>query len=104
MVKAKNEPKRDWLKDSLDRIDRENPIVATRYFVVEITPTERYERGNGHGGYDWEFTGMTENTVSPYYDKKADATKWMNAHEPDDGKTLAVRKQNKRRTVTERWW
>ncbi len=108
MVKKKGEdegPLLSWLDRHLDEVEKRNPIVATRYYVAEVTPSKRYPvyNGDGHGGATWEWTGVSQEIVSPYHDDKKDVEKFIKEHEPDEGKTLVIRTQHKRRTVTERW-
>lgn len=105
MVKsAESEDNVYWLTKVQTDIDRRNPIIETRYYVVEVTPSKRYNQGNGHGGYEAAWTNETVDKVSPYFRTKRAAVKWMSEHEPDEGKTLAVMRQHLRRTITEKWW
>lgn len=104
MVRRKDAPDdKDWLKRYLERYNEDNPIVATRYYVVEVTPSEMYWRGDGHGGSERCWTNQTEVRVSEYSQSKRDCEKFVDLHEPDEGKSLAIRTQHKRRSVTERW-
>lgn len=104
MVKRKDAPDdRDWLKNYLDKYDQENPIIDTRYYVVEVTPSEMYYRGDGHGGSEPCWTKQTEVRVSKYSQSKEACEKFIEEHEPDKGKELKIRTEHKRRTVTERW-
>lgn len=106
MVKSKAEAEDNvyWLDRVLDDIERRHPIIETRFYVVEVTPRVRYNRGDGHGGTDYEWTDEVNTKVSPYFKTKKGAVNWMNDHVPDEGKTLSVMKQNKRRTIEEKWW
>lgn len=99
MVRPKHAPKpTDWLKESMERIDRDHPIVDTRYYVVEIRPPYITDYA-----YDtWSEKQVT--VVSPYFKTKEEALDWFSEHEPDAGNTLKVITQHKRRTVTEAWW
>lgn len=100
MVQPKNPSKqptvKDWLIDTMDRINKEHPIVATRHYVVEIAPPQ--------DDYGYQYIPESRKVVSPYYDTKEEAQKFFNEHLPDKGNRLEVVTQHKRRTVTERWW
>lgn len=106
MVKTKTESEDNvhWLKRQLSDIERRNPIIETRYYVVEVTPSQRYDAGDGHGGsmHMWSKEVLTK--VSPYFRTKKAAVQWLEEHDPDDGKELQLMRQHKRRTITERWW
>lgn len=106
MVKTKAEAEDNvhWLTRELNDIERRNPVIETRFYVVEVTPSHRYSVGDGHGGTDYEWSDEVNTKVSPYFKTKKSAVKWMGDHVPDEGKTLAVMKQNKRRTIEEKWW
>lgn len=106
MVKTKEEAEENvyWLDRVLDDVERCNPIIETRFYVVEVTPSHRYSYDNGHGGAEYDWTDEKQEKVSPYFRTKKGAVNWMNDHVPDEGKTLAVMKQNKRRTIEEKWW
>lgn len=106
MVKSKAEAEDNvyWLDRVLNDVERRNPIIETRYFVVEITPSRREDVGDGHGGIEYQWSTEKQDRVSPYFRTKKSAVKWMDEHVPDDGKSLRVMKQNKRRTITEKWW
>jgi hypothetical protein len=101
MVRAKGHAPSilDSIKEQAQRIEEENPIIQTRYFVEEVTPSYRW-----HDGYDYEWIREQRCKVSPYFDSKREANKWLSDHLPDDGKRLEVMKQHLRRTVSERWW
>jgi hypothetical protein len=80
------------------RLDRDNPIIATRYYVVEVTP------GYTEWGYDGRDIPEKRVIVSPYFSDKQDALDWFSEHEPEEGNRLEIVRQYKRRTVIERWW
>lgn len=104
MVKAKNEI--SWLQaleDEHEARKRNNPVIRTRYYVVEITPAYRYATGDGHGGTDYEWKPKQEVIVSNEYNTKEEAKDWMDRHEPDEGKTLEIRYENLRRFTEDRW-
>jgi hypothetical protein len=104
MVKVKGEENVYWLDRVLDDVEMRNPVIETRWYVVEVTPRHRYSYGNGHGGVEYDWSDEVETKVSPYFRTKKSAAKWMDEHEADPGKSLAIMKQNKRRTITEKWW
>jgi hypothetical protein len=102
MVKSRNEEKEsilDMLQRQSEEIDKMHKIVATRYYVDEVTPSTRQ-----WDGYDTTWTQETAVVVSPYFTTKENAEEWLGEHEPDEGKKLRVMKQHKRRTITETWW
>lgn len=109
MVKPKDEgpkfPSPAWFEKQAEDFERDHPVVDTRYYVVEITPSTREAiyNGDGHGGTTYEWTGVSEKRVSNYCANKKVAQEWMDKHEPDEGKTLTVR-EDKLRVFTEKRW
>lgn len=105
MVQPKGTDDRNWLTRMFEDFDRDHPIIATRYYVAEVTPgrSVRIPNGDGHGGttYDWE--GPTETIVSPYSEDETICQTFIKEHDPDEGKTLEVRSQHLRQFTTERW-
>jgi hypothetical protein len=100
MVQPKNPPKRgDIIREMLDDFEERNPIIDTRYYVSEITPAYRWS-----DEYDDYWEHASSKVVSPFFTTEQEAEEWMGQHVPDEGKTLAVYKQYKRRTIIERWW
>jgi hypothetical protein len=93
----------DWLREDAERRKREQPVIKTRWFVVEHTPSRRFATGDGHGGTDYEWTHATYKVVSDYFDNVKDAMSWMDRHEADKGKTLEVKFQNLRRKTVDQW-
>ena len=95
----------DWLEMRLEQLDKDHPIIDTRYYVVEITPSRqvRIPNGDGHGGSTYDWVGPEETRVSVYSSGKASCEAFIEAHEPDEGKTLDIRTEHKRRFTTERW-
>jgi len=93
MVKKRDSAKVAWPLS----IDEQFPIVETRYYVVEVTPayTEM--------GYDGRNIPEEIRIVSPFFEEHQDALDWFCEHEPDEGKTLRIDKQHKRRITTEKW-
>lgn len=72
-VKKKTDNENDWLRRSLDLIEKrkqESPIIETKYYVVEITPSKRYSYDNGHGQAEWDWTRATSKAVSGEFAKK----------------------------------
>lgn len=105
MVKPKNEKSmRDFLAEELERFEARNPVIATRWYVVEVTPSVDYWHDDGHGGAEKGWLEPIIKRVSEFMDTQKEATDWLLDHEPDEGSTLEVRFQHKRRTITERWW
>jgi hypothetical protein len=104
MVKIKQEKStRDWLTEHLEEIKENRPVIDTRWFVVEITPAYRTRVGDGHGGSDLEWVSESSKIVSPYFKSKDKAKGWMNKHEPDEGKTLEIKRENLRRRTIDEW-
>lgn len=100
MVKPKTEKSDNWMRDEFERINRDHPVVATRYYVAEITPAYSGRQGDGHGGSERVFYAAESRMVSPHFYKELeDAQAWMDAHEPDDGKELKVYKQTGRQYI-----
>jgi hypothetical protein len=77
--------------------------IAKRYFVVEVTPSVRYDAGDGHGGTRYDWTREKSVVVSPYFDTAAEAKAWMDKHEPDEGKGLVVKHQTLYEKVVRNW-
>jgi len=105
MVKKKGEgDKRDgWLDDMLDNYEKTHPIVKSIWFAVEITPPHRYSYDNGHGGAEYDWTDQKVVKVSPDFDCSGLAHEWIDMHEPDEGKSLEVYRQDLRETTIRRW-
>lgn len=108
MVRPKDEKpflSKGWLDDYLDKFEQDHPIIATRYYVVEVTPGRqvRIPNGDGHGGSTYDWVGPSETRVSEYSDEKEACEKFIEAHEPDEGKTLDIRTEHLRRFTSERW-
>lgn len=104
MVQKKNQ--KNWLESWIEEHEkrkRDNPIIKTVWYVVEITPSYRYATGDGHGGTDYEWSNTREDRVSPEFDTRKDAEAWMNEHEPDHGKILKIDSVNLRRFTEDRW-
>lgn len=79
------------------RRDLEERTVRFRWLVVEKTP-----RQSGFGYYDTD-TPEKNVIVSPEFDNEAAAVAWMDAHEPDPGKTLYIKRQRLLKTITYNW-
>lgn len=84
MVRKRNEEPRNWLQAEFDRLDKQSPIVETKWVVEEVTPA--YNTG---GYYDQDIPAKHV-TVSPVFDTEAEAVEWLWEHLPDDGKYLEV--------------
>lgn len=66
------------------RFDEDYPIVETKWAVEEVTPA--YNTG---GYYDQDIPEEAV-TVSPKFDSREEAERWMDEHEADKGKYLAL--------------
>lgn len=105
-MKPKNEPNIwDFMRESAERYDREHPIIDTRYFVVETTPmhTIRIPNGDGHGGSTYEDIPKTSVRVSDYTKDKEACQKFIDDHEPDEGKVLEISYEHLREHTTRTW-
>lgn len=100
MVKKK-EDDNNWLRKEMAHFEqkrKDSPIVASKYYVVEITPARRY-----HDGYDMTWSRESVLKVSPDFKTLEEAKDWVDQHEPDEGKTLETRVEHLRE-ITERRW
>lgn len=99
MAKLKEEPRpdfRDYLKEEIERIDRERPIVESRWYVLEIVP------GYQESGYYGQWVSSTARRVSEYFYDRDEVDEWLETHEPDNPKnSFRVKQENKRRI--EQW-
>ncbi len=104
MVKRKGKDEKGWLQEALeDARRRRGDYIKSRYYVVEITPPRRYSYGDGHGGWEYDWTNTHEVRVSQYYERKEDADRFIEEHDPDQGKSLAIRKNELYRRTVEEW-
>jgi hypothetical protein len=105
-VKPKNEPLgAGWLARELDRIDAaRGDYVTSRWYVVEITPSKSYRRGDGHGGTEIDWTREKVVRRSAYFNLKSQAQAFLDKYEPDEGSTLKIREDKLYRTVVETWY
>lgn len=88
MVKKKGEEeaRKNRFQDTLNRVNERNPVVETKWSVEEVTP------GYNTGGYYDQDIPEHFGQVSPFFNTREEAQAWMDEHEPDDGKYLAIRK------------
>lgn len=104
-MKPKNTSKGYWLTEELERIEqRRGEYIRSRYYVIEITPSKRYDRGNGHGGSEYAWSREKRNKVSEYFTSKPQAQDFLDMHEPDEGKTLAIVEEKLYRKMVEKWY
>lgn len=103
MVQEKNaaeramQSHREHIQRTLQKI--EDDTVRFAWVVIEHKPA--YNTG---GYYDQDIPAESV-TVSPVFDTEEEAQAWMDRHEPDEGKTLHVkRKRLLRREWTEWVW
>lgn len=107
MVRRKGEKEEsviDRLEKQSKSIDERHPVVETRWYVCEVTPSKRYSYDDGHGGVEYAWMDERVVRVSNYFDCDGLAYEYVDAHEPDPGNELRIYKQEKRRTTTEKWW
>ena len=99
MVQPKNKKTiTEQFREISERFERDHPVLAERWYVVEVTPPYRW-----HDGYDWTWTGQEVRVVSPYFDTLSAAEEWLDDHEPDNGKTLETRHQKLREYRYTKW-
>lgn len=89
----------DSIRDQMERIDKQYPVVATRFYVEEVQPPHYY---NDEYGGQWSKEIAVK--VSPAFETKEEAEAWVDEHEADNGRHLRIMKQHKRRTTYEAWW
>ena len=95
-----------WLEQTRDRaakMKRDSPVIKKRWFVsLSWEQTVWLDNGHGQGRHEKE---SHSKVVSPYFDNKSDAEKWLDEYgwlfEGSPG--LAIRMQNLRRFTEERW-
>lgn len=88
----------DMMRKQAEEIDKKNPIIATAFYVDEVTP------GYNTGGYYDQDIPEERRRVSPFYGCDGQCYEWVDMHDPENGNHFEIMKQHKRRTVTERWW
>ena len=100
MVKPKRDKGNifDWLREQAEELERESPVLRTRWYVIEHTPQRRY-----HDGYDYTWSRESNVVVSPYFNTEADAVTWKDNHEPDEGKELRIKSENLREYKYKKW-
>ena len=99
MVKPKNEPSLlEFMRAQNEKFERESPVLATRWYVIEHTPARRE-----HDGYDHIWTRDSNVVVSPYFENEEEAVAWMEAHVADEGKELKIKHQNLREFRYRQW-
>lgn len=105
MVQPKRKGGGNWLTDELDRVHKrtEKNTIRFRWSVVEVTPSKRYAMGDGHGGTEWAWSQESSKIVSPFFENEDEAKVWMDAHEPDEGKSLKVHRQRLLRHEWTEW-
>ncbi len=89
--------KRVERREAMRRDDEQrlkNNTIKFEWCVIEHTP------GYNTGGYYDTDVPAKNVVVSPYFGTEKEATMWMNAHEPDKGNSLHV----KRRRLLKRTW
>lgn len=99
MVQKKSDGRSgNWMTEMLDRLDKEHPIVSTKWAVEEVTP------GYTDSGYYGDVWHSEESViVSPEYDSREEAETWKDQHEADKGKFLALVKLTAREYTHISW-
>lgn len=88
----------DMMRNQAEEIEKKNPVIATRFYVDEVTP------GYNTGGYYDQDIPEARRVVSPYFECDGQCYEWIDEHDPDKGNYFEIMKVQKRRTVIERWW
>lgn len=96
MVQKKGEKKKS-IVDIIREIDERHPVIDTKWSVEEVTP------GYNTGGYYDQDIPEGFERVSDYFETREEAEAWMDEHEADEGKFLAVRKHALRVYTTHNW-
>ena len=103
-MKKKKDSNKHWLDEVLDEVkSRRGTLIKYRWFIVEVTPSERVPVGNGHGGTDWKWSAKTNVLVSDYFDSEEKAQAFLDEHEPDEGKTLELRREGLFERAVREW-
>lgn len=89
---GRSKPYRNVLADLNER----SPVLATRYWVYEYTPSRDDEYGS------W-VSAKSSHPLSPYYDTKEEAQDWIESYDPTPGTEFRIGVANLRRYVEERW-
>lgn len=83
---------RDMLRRDRERVEKNT--IRFRWVVIEHTP--EYDYGDG-----WSHPRPEKNViVSPYFNTEPEAQAWLDAHEPDKGNSLRI----KRHRLLKREW
>lgn len=99
MVQKKSDGRsKNWMTEMLDRLDKDHPIVSTKWAVEEVTP------GYTDSGYYGDVWHQEESViVSPEFDSREEAEAWMDRHEADKDKFLAIAKLTAREYRQVHW-
>lgn len=81
----------DWLRQHLKDLDESQPVIRSRYCVIEVTPSKRYS-----DEYQDGWTQQKQKQVSDWKDTKEELQSFLDKFEPDEGNTFAIRKENLR--------
>lgn len=96
--KSSNSARQDfmqYLKEEVERLDLESPILATQWFVEEESCIWKDEYGYNQGG--------ERKIVSKYFDTESEAIQFTKDYDPDPGGNFYIRKQNLREYKEKRW-
>lgn len=94
-----------WLSELTDRIiEDRGEYVKSRFYIIEKTLPVRLYQNDGHGRLEPFWTSVKTDRVSDYFDLKEDAESFLDAHEPDEGKTLEIKEERLYRRVVETWY
>lgn len=88
----------DWLTEATERIERMQPIIKTKWYAVEVTPSKPYYDDYNYGP---NYTEAKARVCSNYYGTKEEVEAFLEKFEPDEGSHFEIRKKNLRQFT--RW-
>jgi hypothetical protein len=105
-MKPKNaEPRKNWITEQLDRIEKnKGTYLRSQFYIIEKTPSEHYYSGDGHGGRESNWTKAIARRVSSDFETFYLAQVFMDKHVPDKGNFLSIVEERLYRKTTETWY
>lgn len=94
-AKNRHQRRKDWLKAEQERYRKS--VIKTEWVVVETVPEVPYD-----GGWD-RGTPEENRIVSPGFETRDEAVKWMDRHEADKGKYLRIGHRDLRQISYTQW-
>lgn len=89
--KVKQKTHAEKLAEHAERIDREQPIIRSRWYVVEQTPSVCISDEYGD-----RWTDVRIRQVSGYYNSREGAVAWIEHMEPEKGNHFTIGRDNLR--------